>query len=131
MEIYKLILDIMPGQDLHTVIDRLEILPSRYSNAIGITRNHPSHSTTNKRSILPFGNVFSLLFGAGSNNDTNDLKENIKILYHNQAKQSELPDEVITVINFSRGLIDENVLTVNRLIDSVTFWNETLTSIHD
>ena len=39
--------------------------------------------------------------------------------------------EVITITNISRGLIHGNRLTINNLIDSVEFLNETLLNIHE
>ena len=42
-------------------------------------------------------------------------------------RQSEVLDDVLSIINISRGLITENRLKINNLIDSVLTLNETLT----
>ena len=71
------------------------------------------------------------MFGTTSSGDIKGLKKDIQILYVNQVKHGEILNEVITIPNISRALIHENRLTINNLIDSVEFLNETLINIHE
>ena len=119
----------MTREDLDRPIDRLTDIHSRFYNLIGKTRNHPSNIV--KRSLLPLRNIFGFLFGTASSGDIKGLKKDIQTLYANQVKHGEILNEVITIKNISRGLIHENRLTINNLIDSVEFLNETLVNIHE
>ena len=119
----------MTREDLDRAIDRLTDTHSRFYNLIVTTRNHPSNIV--KRLLLPLGNILGFLFGTASSVDIKGLKKDIQTLYANQVKHGEILNEVITITNISRGLIHENRLTINNLIDSVEFLNETLVNIHE
>ena len=119
----------MTKEDLDRTIDRLTDIHSKSYNLIGTTRNHPSNIVN--RSLLPLGNILGFLFGTASSGDIKGLKKDIQTLYANQVKHGEILNEVITITNISRGLIHENRLTINNLIDSAEFLNETLVNIHE
>ena len=69
--------------------------------------------------------------GNYSSGDIKGLKKDIQTLYDNQVKHGEILNDVIKITNISKVLIHENRLTINNLIDSVEFLNETLVNIHD
>ena len=72
------------------------------------------------------------LFGTASSGDIKGLKKDIQTLCANLVKHGEILNEyTITITNISRGLIHENRLTINNLIDSVEFLNKTLVNIHE
>ena len=116
-------------EDLERATDRLTDVHSMFYNLIGATRNHPSNIV--KRSLLPLGNKLGFLLGTASSGDIKGLKKGIQTLYANQVKHGEILTEVITITNISRGLIHENRLIINNLIDFVEFLNETLVNIHE
>ena len=119
----------MTREDLDRAIDTLTDIHSGFYNLTGTTRDHPSKIV--KRSLLPLGNILGFLFGTASSGDIKRLKKETQTLFANQVKHGEILNEVITITNISRGLIHENRLTINNLIDSVEFLNETLANIHE
>ena len=119
----------MTREDLDKAIDRLNDIHSRFYNLIDTTRNHPSNVV--KGSLLPLGNMLGFLFGTASSGDIKGLKKDIQTLHANQVKHGEILNEVSTITNISNDLIHENRLTINDLINSVEFLNETLVNIHE
>ena len=65
-----------------------------------------------KRSPLPLGGLFSFLFGTADQSDVDSLKADAKQLYENQIDQTQILDEIVTITNISRGLINENRLKI-------------------
>ena len=63
-----------------------------------------------KRSLLPLGGLFSFLFGTADQSDVNSLEADVEQLYENQIDQTQMLDEIVTITNISRGLINENRL---------------------
>ena len=61
-----------------------------------------------KRSLLSLGGLFSFLFGTADQSDVDSLKVDVKQLYENQIDQTQILDEIVTIANISRGLINEN-----------------------
>ena len=55
------------------------------------------------------------------------LKDCMKIKYH----RTEVLNAVLSIANISRGLINENRLKINSLIDSILALNETLLSMEE
>ena len=53
----------------------------------------------------------------------------MKQLYENQIDQTEILDEIITITNISRGLINENRLNIDMIIDTILSINETIWNI--
>ena len=82
-----------------------------------------------KRSLLPFGRLFHFLFGTAKDKGIKSMKQEIKRLYDNQISQSNVLNDVISIANISRGLINENILKINQIISTTTFLNDTMDSI--
>ena len=57
------------------------------------------------------------------------MKQDIKRLYDNQISQSKVLNDVISLANILRGLINENILKINQIISTITFQNDTIDSI--
>ena len=85
-----------------------EISTTRFeaSNLIDHALNYNNRQF--KRSLLPLGGLFSFLFETTDQSDVNPLKADVKQLYKNQIDQTQILDEIVTIINISRGLINEN-----------------------
>ena len=82
-----------------------------------------------KRSLLPFGGLFSFLFGTADQNDLDSVKADIKQLYQNQIDQTNVLNDVISITNVSRGLINENIKKINNIIDAIINLNQTIKHI--
>ena len=63
--------------DLNLVPEEILHMQTEASNLIDHLANRP------KRSLLPFGGLFSFLFGTADQNDLDSLKADIKQLYQN------------------------------------------------
>ena len=57
------------------------------------------------------------------------MKQDIQKLYDNQIGQSEVLNDVISIANIPRGLINANILKINQVISTISFLNETMDSI--
>ena len=79
-----------------------------------------------KSSLLPFGSLFSFLFGTADQSDVDSLKAYVKQLYENQVDQTQIFDEIVTITNISRGLINENRLKIDMIIDTILSIKETI-----
>ena len=53
----------------------------------------------------------------------------MKQLYENQIDQTQILDEILTITNISRGLINENRLKIDVIIDTILSINETILNI--
>ena len=53
----------------------------------------------------------------------------MKRLYEKQMDQTNILNEIVTITNISRGLIDENKATINMIIDTLLGINETIINI--
>ena len=53
----------------------------------------------------------------------------MKQLYENQVDPTEILDEIVTITNISRGLINENRLKIDIIIDTIVSINETILNI--
>ena len=62
-----------------------------------------------KRSLLPFGRLFHFLFGTAKDEDIRSMNQDVKRLYDNQISQSTVSNNVISIANILRGLINENI----------------------
>ena len=92
--------------------------------------DHTKHSRT-KRSILPLGELFNFLFGTADQKDIDMIKEQVKDLYSNQLAEKKVLEDVISVTNISRGLINENMLKVNQIVSTISGINETISHIQE
>ena len=53
----------------------------------------------------------------------------MKQLYENQMDQTQILDEIVTITNISRGMINENRLKIDMIIDIILSINETILNI--
>ena len=72
---------------------------------------------------------FSFLFGTADQSDVNSLKADVKQLYENQIDQTQILDATVTISNILRGLINENRLKTDMIIDTILSINETILNI--
>ena len=113
----------MTIDDLSLALDEIVNMQTEASNLIDHISNR------NKRSLLPFGGLFSFLFGTASEDDLNSTKANVKQLYQNQMDQTNVLNDTICITNVSRGLINENIKKINGIIDTIVILNQTIKSI--
>ena len=115
---------------LNITIDDLNLALDEIVNMQTETSNLIDHiSKRNKRSLLPFGRLFSLLFGTASEDDLNSIKADVKQLYQNQMDQTNVLNDIISITNVSRGLINENIKKINGIIDTIVTLNQTIKNI--
>lgn len=112
----------MTLNDFDNMISELKQTHVEATNLIG----HIHNNRITKRSLLPLGGLFSFLFGTGDQKEIDQLKANVQELYENQMAQTDVLNDVITVANISRGLINENILKINQIIDTISAINETI-----
>ena len=74
----------MTIDDLNLALDEIMNMQTEASNLIDHISNR------NKRSLLPFGLLFSFLFGTASEDDSNSIKAEIKQLYQNQMDETNV-----------------------------------------
>ena len=84
---------------------------------------------TDLKTLLPFDGLFSFLFGTADQNDLDSLKADIKQLYQNQMDQTNVLNDVISITNVSRGLINENIKKINNIVDTIINLNQTIKHI--
>ena len=84
-----------------------------------------------KRSLLPVGGLFCFLFGTADQSDVDSLKADVKQLCDNQIDQTQILDEIVTITNISRGLINENRLKIDMIIDTILSINDTILNIKE
>ena len=82
-----------------------------------------------KSSLLPSGGLFNFLFGTANVDDVRSMKEDVQKLYGNQINQSKVLNNVISIANISRGLINANIMKINQFISTISFLNDTMDSI--
>ena len=95
------------------------------SNLIGHIHNR------NERSLLPLGGLLSFLFGTANQDDIDSIKQDVRTLYANQVDQSKALNELVTITNVSRGLINDNRDIINKLVGTILNLNDTIGSISD
>ena len=108
--------------DLNLALDEILHMQTEASNLIDHLADR------HKRSLLPFGGLFSFLFGTADQNDLDSVKADIKQLYRNQMDQTNVLNDVISITNVSRGLINENIKKINNIIDTIinlNYWHNT------
>ena len=72
---------------------------------------------------LPF------LFGTANDDDVRSMKQDVQKLYDNQVSQSKVLNDVISIANISRGLINANIMKINQIISIITFVNNPMDSV--
>ena len=90
---------------------------------------HKSKDIRTKRSLLPFGRLFNFLFGTANDDDVRTVKQDVQKSYDNQISQSKVLNDVISIANISRCLINANIMKINQIISTVSFLNGTIDSI--
>ena len=119
---YSLLLN-MTMDDINLVLS--EITSTQIETLNLIDNIHRPKDFRTKRSLLPFGRLFHFLFGAAKDEDVKSMKQDVKRLYDNQISQSKVLNDVISIANIVRGLINENILKINQIISTITFLNDT------
>ena len=117
----------MTMDDINSVLHKIT---STQIETINLIDNiHSPKDFRMKRSLLPFGRLFNFLFGTAKDEDVRLMKQDIKKLYDNQISQSKVLNDIISIVNISRGLINENTLRINQIVSTITFINDTMDSI--
>ena len=126
MIIGMLIVARMTKEDLTSIINEITLTQNEAYNLIDHTKQPRI-----KRSILPLGGLFNFLFGTVDQKDIDMIKQQVKDLYSNQLAEKKVLEDVISVANISRGLINENRLKINQIISTVSGINETINNIQE
>ena len=113
--------------DINSVVHKITLTQIETLNLID--NIHRPKDFRMKRSLLPFDRLFLFLFGTAKYEGIKSMKQDVKRLYDNQVSQSKVLNDVISIANISRGLINENILKINQIISTVTFLNDMMDSI--
>ena len=73
--------------------------------------------------------MFNFLFGTADQKDIDMIRQQVKDLNSSQLAEKKALDDVITVANISRGLINENRLKINQILSPIFGINETISDI--
>ena len=73
--------------------------------------------------------VYLVSYLAQQINDLDSLKADIKQLYQNQMDQTNVLNDLISITNVSRGLINENIKKRNNIADTIINLNQTIKHI--
>ena len=122
---YSLLLN-MTIYDIDSVL--CEITSTQIEAFYLIDHIHKPKDNRTKRSLLPFGGLFNFLFGMANDDDVRSMKQDVQKLYDNQISQSKVLNDVISIANISRGLINANIMKINQIISTITFINDTIDS---
>ena len=101
-------------------------LDDTYDKFLQICNHIQSHNKRYKMSLLPLGGLFSFLFGTADQKDLDSIKTQVKTIYDNQVNQAQVLNDIVTITNISRSLINENRLLINGMIQTVITLNSTL-----
>ena len=96
----------MTLDDINMAINEISNTKSEAPNLIDHVHNNNNRRI--KRSLLPLGGLFSFLFGTADQSNVDSLIADLKHLYENQLDLSQVLNEIITITNISRGLVNEN-----------------------
>ena len=94
----------MTLNDLSSALNQIHITRTEVSDLIGHMNNNKNNR--HKRSLLPLGGLFNFLFCMADQKDIDLLKQQVKELHENQVDQEEILNDIISVANISRGLIN-------------------------
>ena len=123
---YSLLLN-MTIDDINSVLHDITAIHHRSFNLTD--HIHKPRDIRTKRSLLAFGGLLNFLFGTVNDDDVTSMKQDIQILYDNQISQSKVLNDVISIANISRGLINANIMKVNHIISTISFLNDMMDSI--
>ena len=59
------------------------------------------------------------------------MKQDIQRLYDNQVDQANILNDVVSITNISRGLINENIMKINEIIKTITFLNDSIDELYE
>ena len=90
---------------------------------------HKPKDIRTKRPLLPFSGLFNFLFGTTNDDDVRSMKQDIQKLYDNQISQTQDLNNVISIANISRCIINANIMKINQITSTISFLNKTLDSI--
>ena len=116
----------MTVDDINSVL--CEITSTKIEAFNLINHIHRPKDIRTERSLLPFGGLFHL-FGTANDEDVRSMKQDVQKLYDNQISQSKVLNDVISIANIFRGLINENIRKINQIISAITFINDAMDSI--
>ena len=68
--------------------------------------------------------------GTADKSDVDSLKADVKQLYENKIDQTQILDEIVAITNIWRGLVNENRLKIDMIIDTILRINETILNIN-
>ena len=111
--------------DINSSINKINEAHDKFLNLTGMIHNDKSR---HKRSLLPLGGLFHFLFGTADQNDL-EIKRDVKTIYDNQVKQTEVLNDIISITNVSRTLINENREMINGMIHNIESLQESLKDI--
>ena len=77
------------------------------------------------------GGFFNFLSGTADQKDIHMIKQHPRDLYSNQLAEKKVLEDVISVTNISRGLINENRLKINQIVSTISGINETVSNIQE
>ena len=77
------------------------------------------------------GGLFNFLFGTADQKDIDIIKQKVKDLYSNQLAEKKVLEDVISVNNISRWLVNKNRLKINEIISTISGINETISNIQE
>ena len=117
----------MTVDDINSVLH--EITYTQIETLNLIDHIHKPRDIRTKSSLLSFGGLFNFLFGTANDDDAKSMKQDIQKLYDNQISQSEVLNDVISIANIPRGLINANILKINQIISTISFLNDTMERI--
>ena len=116
----------MTIDDINSVLHK--IISTQIEALNLIVHIHKPKDIRTKRSLLPFSGLFHFLFGTANDDDIRSMKQDVQKLYDNQISQSKVLNDVISIANISRGLINANIIKINHIISTITFINDTVDS---
>lgn len=123
---YNIVLN-MTMEDFNAVQTEITNIQIEASNLI--YHIYRPRTDRTKRSLFGLGGFFKSVFGTADNEEVQNMKKDIQNIYDNQIEQTNVLNEVISVANVSRGLINENIMKINEIINTITFLNETIVDI--
>ena len=75
------------------------------------------------------GGLYNFLLGTADQKDIDMIKQQVKDLYYNQLPEKKVLEDVISVTNISRGLLNEKRIQINKIISIISGINETISNI--
>ena len=103
-------------EDVNLAIKEITEAHETFANISGIIH---TENNRNKRSLLPLGGLFSFLFGTADQKDLDEIKKDVQTIYDNQLNQAEVLNDMVSISNVSRTLINENREKINGMIQNI------------